>query len=378
VPDTATRIIGDIINMHSTFSPKGLTPLRRVEIALRGGHADRVPFTMYEGHLLQTAAERHMRNRGLCIVNRQSVYAIRHPNVKTTRQEYWQDGKKFVRTVHETPVGNLSWMHEDAGFTYWVHEKMFKTPEDYKAMLFFVRDECCWPTYQAVAAAQPHAGEDVIFRASFGSEPLQILISGTMMDMQDFCIQWMENRDEILTLYEAIAENRRKVYPIVAASPLMHANYGGNVTPEIIGLETFEKYYVQHYNEAAEIMHKHGKLIGCHFDANCRLLARAIAATDLDYIEAFTPAPDTDMTLAEARQAWPDKVLWLNFPSSVHLRPDREVQAATVALLDEAGTPDGLIMGITEDIPPGRWQDSCLAIMDGLDSHEQLHPQLYA
>jgi hypothetical protein len=84
------------------------------------------------------------------------------------------------------------------------------------------------------------------------------------------------------------------------------------------------------------------------------------------------------MTLAEARQAWPDKVLWLNFPSSVHLRPDREVQAATVALLDEAGTPDGLIMGITEDIPPGRWQDSCLAIMDGLDSHEQLHPQLYA
>jgi hypothetical protein len=27
---------------------------------------------------------------------------------------------------------------------------------------------------------------------------------------------------------------------------------------------------------------------------------------------------------------------------------------AVVALLDEAGTPDGLIMGITEDIPPGR------------------------
>jgi len=28
----------------------------------------------------------------------------------------------------------------------------------------------------------------------------------------------------------------------------------------------------------------------------------------LDYIEAFTPAPDTDMTLAAARKAWPDKV----------------------------------------------------------------------
>ena len=55
-------------------------------------------------------------------------------------------------------------------------------------------------------------------------------------------------------------------------------------------------------------------------------LSKAIAGTALDYIEAFTPAPDTDMTLAEARAAWPDKVLWINFPSSVHLKPNAEVE----------------------------------------------------
>ena len=42
-------------------------------------------------------------------------------------------------------------------------------------------------------------------------------------------------------------------------------------------------------------------------------LPAAIAGTSLDYIEAFTPAPDTDMTLGAAREAWPGKVLWLNF-----------------------------------------------------------------
>jgi hypothetical protein len=157
----------------------------------------------------------------------------------------------------------------------------------------------------------------------------------------------------------------------------MHANYGGNVTPEIIGLENFEKYYVQHYNEAAEVMHKHGKLIGCHFDANCKLLSKAIAGTALDYIEAFTPAPDTDMTLAEARRAWPNKVLWLNFPSSVHLRPDAEVEKTTIDLLNQAGNIDGLIMGITEDIPPDRWQNSCRAIMNGLERHARENQRLY-
>jgi len=107
------------------------------------------------------------------------------------------------------------------------------------------------------------------------------------------------------------------------------------------------------------------------------LLAEAIGGTDLDYIEAFTPAPDTDMSVREAREAWPDKVLWLNFPSSVHLRSDAEVERVTVDLLEQAGTPDGLIMGVTEDMPPNRWQGSCTAIMDGLERHARGHAGLY-
>jgi len=139
----------------------------------------------------------------------------------------------------------------------------------------------------------------------------------------------------------------------------------------------FEEYYTPHYNEAAEIMHAHGKLIGSHFDANCGLLSEVIGETDLDYVEAFTPAPDTDMTLAEARDAWPDKVLWINFPSSVHLRSDEQVEAFTVEMLSELDTVDGLIVGITEDMPPERHLDSCKAIMDGLDRHARENPKRY-
>lgn len=355
-----------------------MTPKKRVEQALKGGHSDCVPFTIYESKIPQCAAERAMRNRGLCIVNRVGVFTTRMPNVTVTSRTSCDNGRTMIRTFYETPKGALSTLTEPAGFTSWQHEMLFKSPDDYKAILFMIKDEVYEPIYDQVARAQNDFGGDAIFRASFGLEPLQTLISGNIMKTETFCTEWMDNRDEIMKLYEAIVENRRKIYPIVAQSPLQHANYGGNVTPEIIGLETFEKYYVQHYNEAAEIMHKHGKLIGCHFDANCRLLSKAIAATGLDYIEAFTPAPDTDMTLAEARQAWPKKVLWLNFPSSVHLRPDAEVEKTTIDLLGQAGNIDGLIMGITEDIPPERWQNSCRAIMDGLERHAREHPYLYA
>ena len=335
-----------------------------------------VPFTMYECMIPQCQAERRMRNDGLCILMRHGVYKVHRPNVKTTQLTYWEGGTEFVRTVHETPVGTLSTLHQPAGFTSWQREKMFKRPEDYKAILFFVQDECYERDYRPYAEAEQAFGDDAILRTSIPLEPLQELISGSLMRMEDFCIEWMDRRDEVLGIYDALAVNCRKLYPIMADSPASYVDYGGNVVPEIVGLENFRRYYVPHYEEAAEVLHAKGKLVGCHFDANCRLLAEAIAGTPLDYIEAFTPAPDTDMTLCEARAAWPDKVLWLNFPSSLHLRSDADVEAAAFEMVDQAG-PDGIIMGITEDMPAHRWRDSCRAIMAGLKRHALARPALY-
>lgn len=360
-----------------TYAGHAISPRKRVETALRGGCGDRVPFTVYENMIPQCRAERELRNRGLCIVNRVNVFRTHCPNVAVRQDHVREAGRSLIRTWYQTPVGTVDTLTEPAGFTTWTHEKLFKTPDDYKVLLFLIEDEVYESNYESFVQAERASGEDGIFRAGFGLEPLQALISGNFMKMETFCVEWMERRDEILRLYHALVEKRRQVYPIVAESPASHANYGGNVVPEIIGRETFEKYYVPHYNEAAELMHKHGKLIGCHFDANCKLLAKAIGNTDLDYIEAFTPAPDTDMTLAEAREAWPDKVLWLNFPSSAHLRPYPEIEEITVDLLNQLGDVRGTIMGITENIPPERWQQSCRAIMNGLDRHASENPRLY-
>lgn len=338
-----------------------------MEHVLNGGSAEIIPFTMYECMIPQCVAERRMRNRGLCVVNRRGVYTTHRPNVKMTQEHYVESGHTMIRTRYETPVGTVQTVVQPVGFTSWYHEHMFKTPDDYKVLFYIINDEIHAPEYEAFSTAEKRFGGDAIFRASFGLEPLQALISGVYMGTETFCVEWMDRRDEVLKLYQALVDNRRKIYPLVANSPASHANYGGNVVPEIIGLDTFEKYYVPHYNEAAEIMHKQGKLIGCHFDANCRVLADAIADTGLDYIEAFTPAPDTDMTLAEAREKWAAKVLWLNFPSSLHLRTDKDIVTATIIMLSELKSQDGIIMGITEDIPPDRWQQSCNAIMDGLE-----------
>lgn len=344
-----------------------LTPRQRVLRALEGGHADKVPFTVYERKIPQCAAERELRNRGLCIAHRIGVVKELHPNVKQTTVTSHEGGKTLVRTHYETPHGTLTSVVEPAGFTGWSHRRMWNGPDDYKALLFYIKDTVIEPDYGPAADAIGYLGDDAIVKTNFALEPLQMMISGPFIKMEDFCLEWMERRDEILKLVDAYVEVQRRKYPLVAESPCQLANYGGNVVPEITSPAMYRDYYLPHYQEAAEAMHARGKLIGCHYDANCGNLAECIAESPLDYIEAFTPAPDTDMTLGQARSAWPDKTIWMNFPSSVHLRPDAEVTRCTVELLGQVDSIDGLIMGITEDVPEHRWRDSFRAIMDGLD-----------
>lgn len=345
------------------------TPRRNVEAVLNGEMTKRIPFTIYENKLPPCRTERELRNRGLCIVQRMvPVYEIQWPNIAVKSIHYTEKNKKFVRTEYQTPVGLLFSITEPVGFTFWTHKRLFSNREDYKALLFMIKDMQLVPAYEKFIKAVESDGGDSFFRGSLGYEPMQALMAEYMFP-ETFCMEWFDNQDELLKLYEALICKRRETYKLCAKSPAMVFNYGGNVIPEVLGLDRFKKYYIPHYNEAAEILHAHGKKIGVHFDANCKLFANEIAKTDLDYIEAFTPAPDTDMTLAEAREKWSDKILWINFPSSVHLDTIDVIKETTRDLLKQINGPDRFLMGITEDIPEDRWQNNLLAISDILDEY---------
>ena len=233
----------------------------RVEHVLRGGVANQIPFTIYASHIPQCAAERRLRNMGLYLVRRDvNVIKPVMPNVKMTSTTYQEEGKTLVRTDYETPAGHLHAIDEPSGLTAWHHKWLFETPEDYKALRAMVDDTQYVADYDTYAAAQADEGGDSLFRGAIGYEPMQMIISA-FMGTETFCIEWCDRQDEVIKLYEAVVQERRREYELLADSPCLSFNYGGNVTPEIIGLERFERYYLAHYNEAAETLHRKGKLL---------------------------------------------------------------------------------------------------------------------
>ena len=337
-----------------------MTPRERVEAVLRGEAPDKIPFTIYESKIPQCAIERQLRNEGLCIVNRHfSVVRQHQPDVHSESHTYTEDGVNYVRHTTHTPVGDLFTISRPAGFTSWHVSRLFKSPDDYRALMCTVKGKQFEPNYEPFVRAQKWLGDDMILRGGIGATPLHgIMIS--WMGVETFAIEWSERRDEIDKLYHAMMENRRKVYPILAESPCLHFNYGGNETGDVMGRERFQKYVMPCYAEAAEVLHKHGKLVGTHLDGNNKIWADLVGDSDLDYIEAFDPA--CDMTMDDAFQAWPDKALWINFPSPAHLGTLEQIEATTRQLIRDSAPDRRLLIGITEDIPEDRWQENLLAI----------------
>jgi len=123
---------------------------------------------------------------------------------------------------------------------------------------------------------------------------------------------------------------------------------------------------VPNYEEAAETLHRRGKLLGTHLDADNSLIMDDVAATRLDYIEAYDPSMGT--SVLDAARAWPDKVVWINWPSAYQLEPPERIRSRTVDLIAEGRACRGFIIGITEDIPEDRWQAHLNAIMEGIES----------
>lgn len=347
-----------------------MTPKERVLAVLNGEMPDKVPFTMYEGKIRDLPYTQRMFDRGLCMVQRvYSSFRVCPTNITGRAIPFEENGRKMIRNIVSTPAGDMESITEPVGFTSWTHTRFFKSEEDYPKLEAYLSDYIIEPADDVVAAALKQFGDhpNVILRDNLPLEPLQDLIG--VMGMENFCYEWMDNRDEILKLYNILMERNRKIYPIVANSPFRFSNYGGNVTPAVIGRDGFKDYYMPAYAEAHEYFKKAGKLMGTHLDGENAPIMDLIAQADLDYIEAYDPG--CSPSVQEAMACFKDKILWINWPSAWQLGSAEEVKENTLKMIREADL-SRFIIGITEDVPPTVQERNLDAILDAIDEYGPL------
>ena len=347
-----------------------MTTKERICMALMGQMPDRVPFTTYRGVITADDGLDDLVARGLGFMGSCHVYNAGHPNVEVTYDDTTVDGV-FTRIVrYKTPVGEI-WQksNKEPGYgSMWNVEHLVKSVEDYEVLEYIIRDTQYLPNYDAYRKAEEAMGDSGVVMAWTERVPIQRLwIQYT--GIERLSIDLNENLPVVEGVMEAMLDKSRELWEIVANSPAQFVWFPDNITGEMTGPPLFDKYCIPYYKTALDAMHNKGKRVLCHMDGMMKWLVDSVSKTDLDVIEAFTPPPDGNLPLAEAREAWHGKVISINFPSSVHLAEPEEIKAMTLQLLREAAPGNGFIVGVTENVPESVGTRSLAVILDAVNEY---------
>ena len=341
--------------------------------AARGGIPERIPWTISHDLLPCGQVERELRSTGLAIVITSPKTSAEifnwGPNVEVAEKVIIEGGASLRRITYRTPIGELTELIQPVYGTGmsgrvqpWILEFMVKRSSDYKILEFMINEQIFSPDFDGIRQVQEELGDDGVVICKVGKTPFALLWM-YYTGLERLIFDLADNPGPVQRVMEAMLSRDRKVWEIMAKSPAEMFHCSDNLSADLVSPAIFEKYFLPYYLDLTKVIDPAEKPIAIHVDGLIRRLADSFKKIPEGMIiEAFTPPPTGNFSVAEARAAWGNRPIWINFPSSVHLEPPEKVEAATIEILHEAAPGNGFLLGITENMPGNRWQQSLAAI----------------
>ena len=356
----------------------------RLYAVLHRRKPDRTPFAPGTHWVPRGDFEREMRNRGMGLfTDRAALVWSEMPNV--TFETHVED--TVTTTVVHTPEGVVtSWArtHLSRQATTGrrlLQEGYIKGPEDYAPVISMIDDQIFHPDYQAYEWLVRDLGEDGLVRAGGMTDPYQSAYyfafgPSDPHGLERFVYHQVDYPSHFAQLIEALERRNERIFPLIADSPAEVIGLG-DVDGEY-GPRQYREYVAPFYEQYVPLLHQRGKILFNHaHSSHLKSYVDLLRDTDLDMIDAFTPPPVGDLSVAEARKAWGDEVIIaVNFPESIFWEGSEATKDYTLDLI--RSDPTGLlIIGMTEvgtsmvtdDQMENAYKDGMRAIMDAIDEY---------
>ena len=325
----------------------------RILAAMTWGEPDEVPLTVYDWMLPRGMTERVLREAGVGLIVRLPGHRVTHHRVEILSREYQESGRSLVRRTLRTPVGEV-WQTLQSDPAYetsnWILEHFIKGPEDYRVMESYYLDMVFKDNSDVIREAQRRIGTDGLVMLRIAKSPIQEMLY-QIMGLERFAVDYQERRDFFDSLHATMVKRYEELYELAARAPVEILQLGDNIYSDMVGRERYRRYLMPEYAKLKARLEGTGKLLAVHMDGNLKSLRTDIGEARFDIVEAMTPPPMGDFSIREARQSWPDKALWINFTSSMHIEPAAAIEAHLRKLLEEAGATRGFGISVTEDAP---------------------------
>jgi uroporphyrinogen-III decarboxylase len=333
---------------------------------------DCIPVSIYSRYLPRGHIERSIREMGMGIIEYYPVISMMAPpwymghgfisEVRNTEVEvkyFWDNEEMVERRCYRTPVGELyqDVCRDPAGIgSEHIKKYYITTSEDYKVMQYIVENTVFRSNNKRICEIKQDLGEDGVVLGRIDRCPYQKLLI-ELAGAQRFLTDLYTESEPVLELMDAMDRKMDEAFEIIVQSEVEVFWQPDNITSDMTPPDCFRKYCMPFYRRCVGKIRQTGKPYYIHMDGRIRALKDLINQTDFDGIESLSfPCIGGDLTLKEAREAFPGKVILPNFPSNLCLNTKEEIEEFIVELLKEAGKEKAFMLQISEDIPAEQWK----------------------
>lgn len=338
----------------------------RLEAFWAGERPDVIPYTIYQWewrHTQDDPAWQGLFDKGMGVTwHLATTKDIWGSDVQIREETVQENGKSLRRRTIATPVGEVYELFEDD----WRQKFYLETAQDYAVMTYVAKQMLVEPAYDDYTAGVAELPGYCVPLAFTGRTANQIILVD-LVGLENYAYHLFDLEAEMLELYEALLANYRRKVALVADGPGRFVSVLENFTAETLGPKRYAQLLSPVYDETFPLLQQAGKIVGTHYDGQMSAVKDLIAAAPMDLIESVTPPPEGDMTLADCRKAWPDKLLWSNLNVGLYELPPAELRAEVLRRVEECA-PDGrgLAFEISEHYPQN-WKKSVPVVLDALE-----------
>ncbi|KLU59515.1 uroporphyrinogen decarboxylase (URO-D) [Peptococcaceae bacterium CEB3] len=265
---------------------------------------------------------------------------------------------------YKTPAGSIKTkvLYDDtmrqAGITIThILEHAIKSLDDYEAVAYIFEQAEVQPAYEQYLVAKGEVGDRGVAVAyvSLAGSPMH-LIQRELMSYNLFFYELHDHPQELEWLSRRIEGYYQKVFDVVAKSPAEVILLGANYDAQITWPPFFREHITPTLARAADTLHAQGKFLLTHTDGENKGLLQAYVEGKIDVADSICPAPMTQLSLRDVREAFAGKVtVWGGIPSVSVLEnsmSDQEFEEYLEDLLRQAERGDHLILSIADTTPP--------------------------
>lgn len=276
----------------------------------------------------------------------------------------------ILKRTYETPRGTLTerWEFRDSSpYIPFPREYLIKTAEDIGVYRYLVEREDFVPYEGLFQKLTDRVGGRGLVTVTGPHTPVQHLLL-IHMGVERFYFLLQDSPDRLTALMDLMHERNKEIYRIIRDSPAEVVIEYENTGTTYVSPRIYEKLERPPMDEYADILHERDKVFLVHMCGRLRGLAGLIGRGRQDGSCDIATRPTGDWELADARKAWPDKLIVGGLDSiTLATGTPVDVKSHVRATLSSIVPGDGIVLGSSDAVPMGTPPENLRAVTEAVE-----------